>query len=871
MLSIMCSCHEYMFDAIHDLYVRNYLNDVNARVKSISVKSRSAKSKKKKIWKPTDLEATFWKHTCYVQNLDGADLLFGSRDTNLYTISLDDTLKSSPIPKKGLVRGLPKLKFEKDHLCSACSLGKIKKHSHKPKAEDTNQEKLNLLHMDLCGPMRVESINENKYIWVIIDDYSRFTWVKFLRSKDETPEVIIKCLKQIQVYLNATVRKVRIDNGTEFVNQTLKDYYENVRITHQTFVVCTPYRTALSKDEIELWWKLLVPSYAEKKPDLSFLHVFGSLCYSTNDSEDLGKLKQKVDIGIFVGYAPAKKAYRNYNKRTRQIMETIHVTFYELATMDSEQFSSGPTPQLMTPGTLSSGLVPNSIPQTPYVPPIKNDWDLLFQPMFDEYLNHPSSVVSPVQTIVASRPVDPTGSPSSTSIDKDAPSTSISSTQAQEQSLIIWHGVEEQQQPALFDDPCHEILREPSTSQESSSNVQSSHTPLELLIEPKNFKEAMLEPSWIEAMQEEIHEFERLQVWELVPFPDLVMLIKLKWIFMVKKDEFGGVLKNKARLVAKGYLQEKGIDFEESFAPVARIKAIHIFITNASNKNMTIYHIDVKIVFLNGELREVVYVSQPEGFINQDNLNNVYMLKKALYCLKQALRAWYDMLYSFLLSQEFSKDEVDPTLFTKKAGHDILLMSMMGKMSFFLGLQISQSPGGIFINQSKYALEIIKKYDMQSSDLVDTPMVDKSKLDEDLHGKPVDPTHYRGMIGWLMYLTSNADYAGCQDTRRSTSGSAQFLGDKLVSWPSKKRKSTAISSTEAEYIALSGCYVRYHFIKEQVENGVVELYFVRTEYQLADIFTKTLPRERFNFLINKLGMKSMSLETLKSLAEEKEE
>ncbi|GJR54793.1 retrovirus-related pol polyprotein from transposon TNT 1-94 [Tanacetum coccineum] len=412
---------------------------------------------------------------------------------------------------------------------------------------------------------------------------------------------------------------------------------------------------------------------------------------------------------------------------------------------------------------------------------------------------------------------------------------------------------------------------------------------------------------------------------------------------------------------------------------------------------------DVKTAFLNGELKEEVYVSQPEGFVDQDNPSHVYKLKKALYGLKQAPRAWYDMLSSFLISQQFSKGEIDPTLFTRHAGNDILLvqiyvddiifastniamcdefanqmtnkfnMLMMGQMSFFLGLQISQSPRGIFINQSKYASEIVKKYGLHSTDYVDTPMIENKKLDEDLQGKPVDATLYRGMIGSLMYLTSSrpdlnyvvclcaryqakptkthlqavkrilrylngtihmglwyskdtdmslttyadSDHVGCQDTRRGTSGSAQFLGDKLVSWSSKKQKSIAISSTKAKYMSLSGCCsqilwmrsqltdygfkfnkiplycdnksaislccnnvqhsrakhidIRYHFIKEQVENGIVELYFVRTRYQLGDIFTKPLPRERFNFLIDKLCMKSMSLEMLKRLAEETNE
>ncbi|GJV56434.1 retrovirus-related pol polyprotein from transposon TNT 1-94 [Tanacetum coccineum] len=304
------------------------------------------------------------------------------------------------------------------------------------------------------------------------------------------------------------------------------------------------------------------------------------------------------------------------------------------------------------------------------------------------------------------------------------------------------------------------------------------------LVEPKNFKQEMIEPSWIDAMQEEIHEFQRLEVQELVSCQDKVLLIKLKWIYKVKIDEFGGVLKNKARLVAQGFRQEKGIDFEESFAPVARIEAIRIFIANAAYKNMTIYQMDIKTAFLNGELKEEVYVSQPERFVDQDNPSHVYKLKKALYGLKQAPRAWYDMLSSFLISQQFSKGAVDLTLFTRQAGNDLLLVqiyvddiifastntamcndfanqmatkfkiSMMGQMSFFLGLQISQSPRGIFINQSKYAYEIVKKYGMLSSDSVDIPMVEKSKLDEDLEANLVDDALYRDMIGSLMYLTS---------------------------------------------------------------------------------------------------------------------
>ncbi|GJU90339.1 retrovirus-related pol polyprotein from transposon TNT 1-94, partial [Tanacetum coccineum] len=362
----------------------------------------------------SDLEVAFRKHSCYVRDTDGVELLKGSRGSNLYTISVEDMMKSSPIcllskasknkswlwhrrlnhlnfgtindlARKDLVRGLPRLKFEKDHLCSACQLGKSKKHTHKPKTENTNLEVLNTLHMDLCGPMRVQTINGKKYILVIVDDYSRFTWVKFLRSKDETSAVVIKFLTQIQVGLNKTVRFIRTDNGTEFVNKTLYDHYDKVGIFHQKTVPRTPQqngvverrnrtlveaaRTMLifSKAPMFLWAEAVATAcYTQnrslihtrhdktpyelvhnKKPDLTFFRVFGALCYPTNDSENLGKLQPTADIGIFVGYAPNRKGYRIYNKRTRQIMETIHVTFDELTEqMAPVQFSSGPAPSV---------------------------------------------------------------------------------------------------------------------------------------------------------------------------------------------------------------------------------------------------------------------------------------------------------------------------------------------------------------------------------------------------------------------------------------------------------------------------------------------------------------------------------------------
>ncbi|GJY46308.1 retrovirus-related pol polyprotein from transposon TNT 1-94 [Tanacetum coccineum] len=372
-----------------------------------------------------DLEVAFRKITCFIWNLEGVDLLSGSRDTNLYTISLDDMLKTSPI---FLLSKASKTKswlwhHRLSHLNFAYALGKRKKSSHQPKAEDTNQEKLYLLHMDLCGPMHVESINEKKYILVIVDDYSRFTWVKFLRSKDEAPDTIIKCFKNIQ-------------NGVvERHNRTLVEVARTMLIFSKAplFLWAEVINTACYTQNHSLirlrYNKTPYELMHDKKPDLSFLYVFGSPCYPTDDSEYLGKLNAKANIGIFVGYAPAKKAFRIYNRRTQKIMETIHVTFDELTAMASEQFSSRPGLQSMTPVTSSSRLVPNPIPQQPCNLPKRDDWDCLFQPMFDEYFNSPTIVVSLVPVAAAPRAIDIANSPVSTSIDQDASLTTIPSTQ----------------------------------------------------------------------------------------------------------------------------------------------------------------------------------------------------------------------------------------------------------------------------------------------------------------------------------------------------------------------------------------------------------------------------------------------------------
>ncbi|GJV86833.1 retrovirus-related pol polyprotein from transposon TNT 1-94 [Tanacetum coccineum] len=519
--------------------------------------------------------------------------------------------------------------------------------------------------MDLCGPMRVASVNEKKYILVIVDDYSQFTWVKFLASKDEAPNFIIKFLKMIQVRLNAYVRNIRTDNGTEFFNQTLRDYYE------------------------------------------------------------------------------------------------------QLTAMASEQSSLEPALHEMTPTTPSSRLVPNPPPSTPFVPTLRHEWDLVFQPVFDEFFSPLASVASPVPVEEAPTLVESTSLPSSTSVDQDASSPKTISEESSSSDVISTtvHSdapISEHISKWTKDHSLQNIIGNPSRPVSTRLQLHEQalfcyYDAFLTSVEPKTYKDALTQSCWIESMHEELHEFESC-----------------------------------------GYRQEEGIDFEESFTLVARLEAVRIFLAFAAHMNMIVYQMDVKTEFLNGILREEVYVSQPDRFVDPNNPNHVYRLKKALYGLKQAPRAWYDLLSLFLLSQGFYKGTVDPTLFISRKGKDILWvqiyvddiifastttelcdkfskimcskfkMSMMGKISFFLGLQISQSPRGIFLNQSKYAIESLKKYGMESCDPVDTSMVEKSKLDEDTQGKSVDPIHYHGMVSTLMYLTSSRPaliYAFCMCAR----------------------------------------------------------------------------------------------------------
>nr|GEZ52725.1 retrovirus-related Pol polyprotein from transposon TNT 1-94 [Tanacetum cinerariifolium] len=710
---------------------------------------------------PTNFRRSTMKSTCFIRDLKGNDLLTGTRGTELYSITLQDTNSPDPIclvakaassqawlrhhrlsyfnfdtinllSKNDIVVGLPKVNFVKDHLCSSCELGKAKRKSFHTKLTPSSKRRLQLLHMDLCGPMLV------------------------------------------QRGLQAQVRVVRTDKGMEFLNQTLHAYFAAEGIQHQTSIARTPEQNGVVE------------------------------------------------------------------RRNHTLVEAARTMLSTAKTIASDQISSDLAPECQNMALNHDSLSPAiqrkaNVPQADRIVQTSNELDLLFSPMFDELLNGSSKVVSKSSAVSAADNLNqrlqyttplnnhitpeptcqvPTLAPtviSSKNINQaetyaknaqvaDDEFINIFSTPVQDQGETSSCHVDSLNMHTFYqrypsehrwtkDHPLEQVIGNPSQSVRTRRQLESD---AEMCIfaltvsrtEPKNIKEAMADFAWIESMQEELHQFDRLDVWKLVDRPLCTNVINLKWLWKNKRDAENTVIRNKSRLVDKGYAQKEGVNFEESFAPVARLEAVRLFIAYAAHKSFTIYQMDVKTAFLYGPLKEEVYVNQQDGFVDPYHPDIVYRLKKALYRLKQAPRAWYDELSKFLLSKGFTKGSIDPTLFITKHKGDILLvqiyvddivfgstnpnlskrfeklmhnkfdMSMMVELKFFLGIQIHQSPHGIFINQAKYAQEILVKHGMTSCDGIGTPMATKH-LDADLSRTPVDQTKYRRKVGALMYLKAS--------------------------------------------------------------------------------------------------------------------
>nr|GEZ33242.1 hypothetical protein [Tanacetum cinerariifolium] len=592
---------------------------------------------------------------------------------------------------------------------------------------------------------------EDDYFQKIINpDFDKIN-SPFQQTSSLKPYVPNVILEKIIIDLEDEVR-IRTDNGMEFKNKTLAKFFDEVGITQQFSAARTPQQNGVverrNRTLVEAARTML--TFANL-PSFLWAEAIATTCFTQNRS-----IIHKQTA-----------AFRIYNKQTRKIHKSVNVNFDEISEMASKQFSLEPSLSNLNELGKSSNRSVSKVDEAS-----KKDLEDLFQDFYDEYFD--SSKIMKSSTTNVETPI----------IEE------VFHEDAYFDASTLFHdptNVQTYYQPYPHEKkwtkehPLYKIISDLKLSVRTRGKLANSCLFSCLLssIEPANVVEALRDADWVSAMQEELDQFTRLKVWRLVPRPEGKFVIKPKWIFKNKKDESSLVIRNKARLIAVGYSQQEGIDYDETFALVTRIEAIRLFLAYAAHKDFVVYQMDVKTTFLNGILKEEVYVGQPLGFVSKQYPDHVYAFDKALYGLKQAPRAWYDILLQFLIESGFQKGSINTTLFIKKKGKHIMLiqiyvddivfgstnlkyctkfsdlmvkhfeMSMMGEMNFFLGLQVNQFLNGIVVNQSKYILDILKRFGLENCDTVPTHMVEQAKLKLDLVGKLVDYTDYRSMIGSL--------------------------------------------------------------------------------------------------------------------------
>ncbi|KAC9222872.1 hypothetical protein E3N88_46171 [Mikania micrantha] len=823
-----------------------------------------------------------------------------------------------------LVDGVPVKHFKLPDVCVSCKKGKQKRRSHKSKTVFSIDKPLELLHMDLFGPINVKSIGG------IQQQYSAPYEPQMNGVAERKNRTLIESAR------------------TMLADSKLPITFWNEAVATACF---TLNRVLIVKRHNKTCYELL----QNRKPNLEHLEPFGAPC--TMLKKD-AKFNSKVEEGFFLGYSLPNK--RVFNKRTGVVELWYNV--------DVQRHTPIPEGKGVSQSSEEVGPTEEGTSEK-----LNVDW--------------------------------------SSEDDQEVFEDALSQDQEEDQNITnLDHGVGIPQVPVTrvhVNHPVEQIIGNPSDGVRTRRQVVSEdslyvelernhgtqdlwmHSAFVSQIEPKSVTEALREPAWVEAMQEELNQFQKLGVWHLVDLPKGEKKIGTRWVLKCKRDDRGVIVRNKARLVVQGFRQIEGIDYDEVFAPVARLEAIRLFLSFAANRKFKVFQLDVKSAFLYGSLKETVYVCQPPGFEDPIHRDQVYILDKALYGLHQAPRAWYETLSTHLIEHGFNRGQIDKTLFYREKGKDILLvqiyvddiifgstdeqmclefkqvmiekfeMSAMSDIKFFLGLQIDQSDDGIFIHQTKYIQDVLKRFSMLDCKPISTPIQPNHGIEPDIKGELIDATLYRGMIGSLMYLTasrpdivfatsicaryqskpkvshliavkrilrylkgtpdtglwypkddnysfhaySDSDYGGCKTDSKSTTGGAQFLGERLVSWQCKKQTSVATSTCEAEYVAAASCCsqvlwiqqqmrdyginflttpihvdneaaiaitknpvyhsrskhidIRFHFIRDCYEKKLIDVVKIHTNEQRADLLTKAFDKQRFEYLLKLNGIRVM--------------
>jgi len=782
------------------------------------------------------------------------------------------------LAEKEMVKGLPKFDLgEEEAVCDICLKGKQIRESIPKESAWKSTQVLQLVHTDICGPINPASTSGKRYILNFIDDFSRKCWTYLLSEKSETFQFFKEFKAEVERESGKKLVCLRSDRGGEYNSREFDEYCKEFGIKRQLTAAYTPQQNGIAERKnrsvmnmtrcmlMEMsvprkFWPEAVqyvvyilnrsPSKAlnditpeEKwsswKPSVEHLRIFGSLAYALVPYQKRIKLDEKSIKCVMFGVSKESKAYRLYDPATGKILISRDVQFDEERGWEWEDKS------------LEEELV------------------------WDNSDHEPAGEEGPEINHNGQQDQEETEEEEET----------VAETVHQILPAVGTGGVRQRQQPVWMKDYVVGNARVLITQDEEDEVLALFIGP----DDPVCFEEAAQLEVWRKAMEAEITSIEENNTWELVELPEEAKVIGLKWIFKTKFNEKGEVDKFKARLVAKGYHKRYGVDFYEVFAPVAKWDTIRLILGLAAEKGWSVFQLDVKSAFLHGDLKEDVFVEQPKGFEVEEESSKVYKLKKALYGLKQAPRAWYSRIEEFFGKEGFEKCYCEHTLFVKKERSDFLVVSVyvddliytgssmemiegfknsmmeefamtdLGKMKYFLGVEVIQDERGIFINQRKYAAEIIKKYGMEGCNSVKNPIVPGQKLTKAGAGDVVDPTKFKQLIGSLRYLTTtrpdlifsvnlvsrymespneqhllavkrilryvqgtldlgiqyerggatelvgfvDSDYAGDVDDRKSTSGYVFMLGGGAIAWASKKQPIVTLSTTEAEFVSAS--------------------------------------------------------------------
>lgn len=794
--------------------------------------------------------------------------------------------------KEQMVTGMPKIN-QPSSACDGCLMSKQARKKFPSKTSYEAGGILELIHGDLCGPITPETASGYRYFFLLVDDYSRFMWVYFLKSKDEAFKVF-KCFRaQVEKSTERKIKVLRTDRGGEFTSKDFKDYCESAGIERHYTTPYTPQqngvverrnrtivemaRSCMKETNLpkRMWGEAVrhsvyilnrVPTRAltnltpyearyKRKPNLSYIRVFGCLAYMKTSSKGVRKLDDRSKRVINLGKEPGTKGYRLYDPDNDQVSVSRDVTFEELESWPwnetgnerevTEQFDV----QLADESDCDAQSPPIEEPEENFsqgdTPPTPNDRSTMIRLNPEDYND---------------------------------------SHEPKNQRLLsdIYEATEE--------------IRD-------ELNLMG-------VDEPGSFKHAVKDDNWKQAMEQEMESIKENDTWELTKLPPGKKIIGLKWVYKLKKDAEGRIVRYKARLVAKGYAQEQGVDYDEVYAPVTRLETVRLLLALSAKKNWGVHHLDVKTAFLNGDIKEDVYVAQPEGFEKTGKEGFVYKLKKALYGLRQAPRAWYAKLSSYLEKLGFVKCPYEPAVYVRKEHDEMLIVAVyvddllitgssktminkfkaemnqrfqmndLGRLSYYLGIEVEQKDGCIVLKQSGYARKILEKVGMMECNPTTYPMDPKVLITSDESGEAVDATMFKSMVGGLRYLLHtrpdisfsvgvvsrymerptkihleavkrimryvkgtihyglvysedsrnnvlngfcDSDLAGHLDDRRSTSGMVFYLNESVITWVSQKQRCVALSSCEAEFMAATAAACQAVWLRNVLSQITSEL------------------------------------------------